>query len=60
MADPNDKIKSDELDLDIKKTGPASSNDQASELADGELNEVAGGQKGNQTLTLHCGFSAVC
>ena len=43
MADPDDKTKSDDLDLDIKKTGPGIGKDQAGELGEGDLNDVAGG-----------------
>ena len=51
MAGPDDKIKSDELDLDIKKTGSAESSDQPRELADGDLNDVAGGLAPARTVT---------
>ena len=51
MADSEDKGKSNDLDLDVKTTGPSSINDQAGELADGDLNKVAGGQRPLRTIT---------
>ena len=51
MAGPNDKIKSEDLDLDIKKTGTTVGEDQAGELREGELNDVAGGAQPNHTIT---------
>ena len=51
MANPDDKIKSDDLDLDIKKTSPGIGKDQAGELAEGDLNKVAGGQRPLRTIT---------
>jgi len=51
MARADDKGNSNDLDLDVKKTGPASTNDQSGELADGDLNNVAGGLKPNRTIT---------
>jgi len=51
MAGPDDKIKSNDLDLDVKKTGPASNSDKSEELADGDLNKVAGGRARLRTIT---------
>jgi hypothetical protein len=51
MADKKNKGKSKDLDLDVKKTGRASAKDQSGELADGDLNKVAGGLKPNHTVT---------
>jgi len=45
----DDKGKMDELDLDIKKT--SLSGDQPGEMADGDLDKVAGGQKQLRTIT---------
>jgi len=43
MVDPESKTKSDDLDLDIKKTSTTIGSDQAGELGEGDLNDVAGG-----------------
>jgi len=51
MARPDDKTNMDELDLDIKKTGSTIGKDQASELAEGDLDKVAGGQRPLRTIT---------
>ena len=51
MADKQNEDKSKDLDLDVKKTGPAGTHNQAGELADGDLNEVAGGLKPAHTVT---------
>lgn len=50
MAGPDDKGKSNDLDLDVKMTDPAGTNVQADELVDGDMNKVAGGLKPNNTI----------
>jgi hypothetical protein len=51
MAGPDNKEKSNDLDLDVKITGPVSNDDQAGGLADEDLNKVAGGQRPLKTIT---------
>jgi hypothetical protein len=51
MAGTDDKSKSNDLDLDVKKTGPAITSDKAEELADKDLNKVAGGMARLRTIT---------
>jgi hypothetical protein len=51
MAGTDEKGKPNDLDLDVKKTGPTITSDKAGELADGDLNNVAGGLKPNRTIT---------
>jgi hypothetical protein len=51
MAGKKDKVRSKNLDLDVKKTSPARANDQSGELGDEDLNKVAAGQKRLRTIT---------
>ena len=51
MTGENDKGTSNDLDLDVKKTGPTITSDNAGELADKDLNKVAGGRAPLRTIT---------